>query len=48
MFERILQWLLGTTRLQCPDCGGTLIVEYHDMELDKAVYICVSCGKEWI
>ena len=32
----------------CPDCGGVMDVEMLDMILDKLVYKCRDCGKEWV
>ena len=33
---------------KCPDCGGKLKRFYYDAEIDKDVYKCESCGKEYI
>lgn len=32
----------------CPDCNGIMDCMYLDMQFDKLVYKCRSCGKEWI
>ena len=32
----------------CPDCGGVMDDEMLDMILDKLVYKCRDCGKEWV
>lgn len=33
---------------KCPDCGGIMDYELHDMTIDKPVYKCRKCGKEWV
>lgn len=40
--------LKGLFKLHCPLCGGEMKVEMFDMELDRLVYKCKKCGKEWI
>lgn len=32
----------------CPDCGGVMDGDQLDMTLDKVVYTCRNCKKEWI
>lgn len=32
----------------CPFCGGTMDVAFIDMEINKMVYKCRNCGKEWV
>lgn len=32
----------------CPECGGRMKSEYLDMEIEKLVYKCKKCGKEWV
>ena len=31
----------------CPDCNGIMDSEFLDMTIDKLVYKCRNCGKEW-
>ena len=31
----------------CPDCDGIMDSEFLDMKIDKLVYKCRVCGKEW-
>lgn len=32
----------------CPECNGVMKTECFDMKLDKLVYKCTVCGKEYI
>lgn len=34
--------------LECPSCGGRMDVAFIDMEINKMVYKCRNCGKEWV
>lgn len=34
--------------LKCPECHNSLNCEYLDMSIDKLVYKCTKCNKEWI
>lgn len=34
-------------KCHCPDCGGVMDGDQLDMVLDKVVYTCRNCGKEW-
>lgn len=31
----------------CPDCDGIMDSEFLDMTIDKLVYKCRNCDKEW-
>lgn len=33
---------------ECPECGGKLKAEMFDMNINKMVYKCEKCNKEWI
>ena len=32
----------------CPDCDGVMYSIFLDMKLDKLVYKCRVCSKEWV
>lgn len=32
----------------CPECNGKVKSEYLDMTIDKLVFKCTKCGKEYI
>lgn len=32
----------------CPECDGVMQVEMLDSQIDKLVYKCKKCGKEWV
>lgn len=45
LIDRFLEWLL----INCPDkCGGKLHAEFYDMIVDKLVWKCNKCKKEFI
>ena len=33
---------------RCPCCGGKLVDNDYDENIDKAVWICKRCGKKWV
>lgn len=35
-------------KLKCPNCGGEMRSIFLDMKIDKVVYKCKKCEKEWI
>lgn len=38
---------LGDKCLECPDCGGRIILKYYDMACGvKALDFCPYCGKK--
>lgn len=48
LIERIKRFWEKRFKLHCPDCGGVMDGDQLDMELDKVVYTCRKCGKEWV
>ena len=35
-------------KAKCPDCGAELEEAFYDPNIDKVVYKCPECGKEWV
>lgn len=40
--------LLKSIKLRCPECGGELKNDCYDSFIDKCIWRCKRCGKEWI
>ena len=47
IMSRIIEWIKDLFSLHCEACGVRLKSKFLDMELDKMVYKCEKCGKEW-
>lgn len=45
---KILNKIKNIFKLKCPYCSGIMEVEMIDMQIDKLVYKCKKCEKEWI
>lgn len=43
-----LKKLIKKLKPKCPCCGGIMDVAFIDMEINKMVYKCRNCGKEWV
>lgn len=48
IFNKIKEKLKKLFELNCPYCGGTMHVKGLDTQIDKLVYKCEKCGKEWV
>ena len=48
LIERIKCFLEKNFKCHCPDCGGVMNGDKLDMKLDKVVYTCRVCKKEWV
>ncbi len=48
LIERVKCFWEKHFKPHCPDCGGVMDVDQFDMELDKVVYTCRVCNKEWV
>lgn len=46
--DKIIAWFIDFFSLKCPSCGSKMYGEFYDMEIDKMVYKCESCGKQWV
>lgn len=33
---------------RCPSCGGKLIDDDYDKNINKVVWTCKKCGEKWI
>ena len=47
MLKKIIKKIKNILSLHCPECGGIMESEFLDIEIDKMVYKCTKCGKEW-
>lgn len=45
--KKIKDFYNNHIKSHCPDCDGIMDSEFLDMKLDKMVYKCRNCGKEW-
>lgn len=45
---KVLSKIKNIFKLKCPYCNGIMEVEMIDMQIDKLVYKCKKCEKEWI
>ena len=43
----ILFIVMDLIKIKCPDCNGECEGSYN-AEIDKVVYTCKSCGKQWV
>ena len=48
LIERIKRFWERYFKPHCPDCGGIMDGDQFDMEIDKVVYTCRDCNKEWV
>ena len=48
VFRKVIGIFKAITTQKCPDCNGVMKWEMIDMELDKNVYKCSNCGKQWV
>lgn len=48
LIERIKRFWERHFKPHCPDCGGVMDGDQFDMEIDKVVYTCRICNKEWV
>lgn len=44
---RFFKWLFSLGKQTCPNCGHKLDSSFA-IDLDKLLYTCKKCGKEWI
>lgn len=44
----LIDYIRSLFILHCPDCDGEMESEFFDMSIDKMVYKCKQCGKEWV
>ena len=33
---------------RCPDCGGKLVDNDYDTNINKVVWTCKKCGSKWV
>ncbi len=45
---KFIKFINKIVRLKCPSCDGYMQIEMLDMEIDRLVYKCENCQKEWI
>lgn len=45
---KIIEKIKDFFSLHCPECSGRMKGEFLDMTIDKVVYKCEKCGKEWL
>lgn len=49
MLKKIIEIIKNIFSLPpCPECKGKVKSEYLDMTIDKLVFKCTKCGKEYI
>ena len=48
LIEQIKRFWERYFKPHCPDCGGIMDGDQFDMEIDKVVYTCRDCNKEWV
>lgn len=48
MIIRFLKSIIAVLKLRCPKCTGIMDCEMLDPTIDKLVYKCRDCGKEFI
>ena len=48
LIDRIKRFWERHFKPRCPDCGGVMDGNQFDMEIDKVVYTCRECNKEWV
>lgn len=46
--SKIVEWIRDLFCLHCENCGGRMKEKFLDMQIDRIVYKCEKCGKEWI
>ena len=47
VMTRIKEFCNRHFKHHCPDCDGIMDSDVFNMELDRVVYKCRNCGKEW-
>lgn len=45
---KIIEKLSKIFKPHCPKCNSIMNIKFIDMTIDKVVYKCKKCGKEWI
>jgi len=45
---RIIKWIKHLIALKCPDCGSDMAGDMYNSIIDKVIYTCTKCGKQWI
>lgn len=48
MFKKLYAILKSAITAYCDDCGGILKFDFYDAEIDRNVYVCSKCGKQWL
>ena len=45
---KILSKIKNILKPKCPNFNGVMYVEMIDMQINKLVYKCKDCGREWV
>ena len=47
LIDKIKKFYEKHFKTHCPDCGGVMDGDQLDMTINKIIYTCRECGKEW-
>ena len=47
LVDKIKKFYEKHFKAHCPDCGGVMDGDQLDMTINKIIYTCRECGKEW-
>lgn len=45
--KRIKAFFSEVFQHHCPDCNSIMKVDFFHSEMDKNVYKCTKCGRQW-